>query len=160
MKKVIARFCGFIATLGPIGYVPFAPGTVATLFAVPLYFWYQQFVYSHGFNELLTTTFLIVLSYFLIKLALPLFYETDPQEIVLDEVIGLFITLYHFQFTPIVIIIGFFYFRLFDITKPFGLSALERLPGAYGVLADDIAAAAFAHFCLAWTLQFIGKFLL
>jgi phosphatidylglycerophosphatase A len=67
---------------------------------------------------------------------------------VLDEVVGMLITL---AFIPVGIagaLIGFFLFRLFDVLKPFPAGRLERLHGGLGVMADDAMAAIYANIAL------------
>ena len=46
------------------------------------------------------------------------------------------------------ILLGFLFFRLFDITKPFGIKALEKLPGGFGIVLDDVMAAIYANLAL------------
>lgn len=148
VTRSIARICKFIATLGPIGYLPFAPGTWGTLCAIFLLKWYRVGLMQLGvFTEALTTPLLVVLAYYIIKHALPACdpLEDDPQEIVLDEVAGFFVAMFSLSFAPIPLLLGFGFFRLFDIVKPFGIDALQTLPGALGILADDIAAGALAY---------------
>jgi phosphatidylglycerophosphatase A len=56
------------------------------------------------------------------------------------------------------ILLGFLLFRLFDITKPFGVKALEKLPGGFGIVLDDVMAAIYANLVLhgiAWLWFFL-----
>jgi phosphatidylglycerophosphatase A len=56
------------------------------------------------------------------------------------------------------ILLGFLLFRLFDITKPFGVKALEKLPGGFGIVLDDVMAAIYANLALhgiAWLWFFL-----
>jgi phosphatidylglycerophosphatase A len=72
----------------------------------------------------------------------------DPGPIVLDEVVGMLITL---AFIPVGIggaLIGFFLFRLFDVLKPFPAGRFEKLHGGLGVMADDAMAAIYANIVL------------
>jgi phosphatidylglycerophosphatase A len=72
----------------------------------------------------------------------------DPGPIVLDEVVGMLITL---AFIPVGLtgaIAGFFLFRVFDVIKPFPASRLEKLHGGFGVMADDAMAAIYANISL------------
>jgi phosphatidylglycerophosphatase A len=72
----------------------------------------------------------------------------DPGPIVLDEVVGMLITL---AFIPVGLpgaLIGFLLFRLFDVLKPFPAGRLERLHGGLGVMADDAMAAIYANLAL------------
>jgi phosphatidylglycerophosphatase A len=72
----------------------------------------------------------------------------DPGPIVLDEVVGMLITL---AFIPVGVtgaIAGFLLFRVFDIIKPFPARRFERLHGGLGVMADDAMAAVYANVAL------------
>ncbi|NOZ39018.1 MAG: hypothetical protein GXP24_02175 [Planctomycetes bacterium] len=69
----------------------------------------------------------------------------DPQSIVLDEIAALPIVFLGITPTgPAVWLAGWLLFRLFDITKPSPICRFERLPGGWGIMADDWAAAAVA----------------
>jgi phosphatidylglycerophosphatase A len=68
----------------------------------------------------------------------------DPGFVVIDEVAGQWITL---LFTPADWrhgLIALVLFRLFDITKPFPIRRLERLPDGWGIVFDDVAAGLYA----------------
>ena len=72
----------------------------------------------------------------------------DPGPIVLDEVVGMLITL---AFIPVGVsaaLIGFVLFRIFDVIKPFPARRLEALHGGLGVMADDAMAAIYANVSL------------
>jgi phosphatidylglycerophosphatase A len=69
----------------------------------------------------------------------------DPGPVVIDEVLGMLITL---AFVPVGVkgaIVGFVVFRVFDVVKPFPAGRLERLHGGFGVMADDAAAAVYGN---------------
>lgn len=74
----------------------------------------------------------------------------DPGPFVLDEVVGMLVAL---SFVPVettgqtirVVATAFVAFRVFDIVKPFPVSAAERIPGGVGVVADDVVAGVFAN---------------
>ncbi len=74
----------------------------------------------------------------------------DPGFVVLDEAAGMFVTLAGLPLTPATVLSGFLLFRLFDIVKPFPARQLEKLPGFWGVLLDDIAAGVYAWLCVWW----------
>ncbi|MCA1625430.1 MAG: phosphatidylglycerophosphatase A [Acidobacteria bacterium] len=83
--------------------------------------------------------------------AVELFQNKDPQQAVVDEVIGQLIT---FLFVPFTVswkfvAAGFLLFRLFDIWKPYPIDSLQNLPAGIGVCADDILAGVYAGTCLA-----------
>jgi phosphatidylglycerophosphatase A len=62
--------------------------------------------------------------------------EADPQEVVIDEVAGYFVSMYGLGVSSAVA--AFFLFRVIDIVKPFPVDSAERLPGGVGIMADDI----------------------
>lgn len=75
----------------------------------------------------------------------------DPREVTYDEVTTL--PLVYFcapSFSLSVLLAGFLLHRLFDISKPLGIRRLQRLPGGWGIMVDDIAAATLAWVVLRW----------
>lgn len=84
----------------------------------------------------------------------------DPSIVVIDEVVGMWITLLFLPKTIPVIVIGFFAFRAFDILKPQPASAFENIPHGWGIMLDDVIAGIYANVAThlgwwAWT-QIIG----
>lgn len=144
------KLCKFIATLGPVGYLP-APGTMGTLATLPLvYLLSSLFILDQCLFVLLFT----FISYFIIKNSLPYFSVSDPSYIILDEVVGCLITFIGIDLSWQSLLAGFLLFRLFDILKPFGIKRVEKIPGAWGVLLDDCAAGLLANIIL-WVLLII-----
>jgi len=77
--------------------------------------------------------------------------QKDPQQIVIDEWAGMSIALIGVNsFDWLEILLAFVLFRLFDITKPPPVNYLEKLPGEWGVMMDDIAAGLIAAALLFW----------
>ncbi|MEW5914166.1 MAG: phosphatidylglycerophosphatase A [Thermodesulfobacteriota bacterium] len=70
--------------------------------------------------------------------------EPDPGQIVLDEAAGMLTALYGLSALGWPLLAALALFRIFDILKPFPVGRLQRLPGAWGVLADDLAAGLLA----------------
>ena len=138
------RIAKFIATLGPIGYLS-APGTMGTIATLPLVYWLSTVSFAHQCAAILL---LIVVSFFIIQQALTSFKVADPSHIILDEVVGCFITFIGIPICGPTLFAGFILFRLFDILKPFGIKRLERLSGARGVLIDDCVAGLLANIVL------------
>ena len=69
----------------------------------------------------------------------------DPQSVVIDEVVGIFVTLCLVPVHPLGYATGFAAFRLFDITKPFPIGLADRkIGGGFGVMLDDALAALYA----------------
>jgi phosphatidylglycerophosphatase A len=72
----------------------------------------------------------------------------DPSSVVIDEIAGQWIALLPARASPLLLLAGFLLFRLFDILKPGPIRLAERLPGALGVMADDVLAGAAAALIL------------
>lgn len=127
-----------IVTMLYIGRIPFAPGSWASLAAVIL--WLNIF---NNLNYLLLPIISVILFFigtYFSHLALRTTNKKDPSFIVVDEWVGQWIT---FSFLPVnytIAILGFLLFRIFDISKVGPIKIFEKLPGAWGVMADDIAA--------------------
>jgi phosphatidylglycerophosphatase A len=127
-----------IATLFGIGKFPKAPGTVATLATVPL--WYVMSFLSP------MVYMLLVLGLIVLGIVAAQAYEThsgkhDSKEIVIDEVVGYLITMTWLPVTWQSAVIGFLVFRFFDIVKPPPIRQLDqKIQGGFGVMVDDIAA--------------------
>lgn len=149
INKFFGKICAFFATLGPIGYLP-APGTCGTIASIFLLWGARLLGARYGISNLVITFSVMALAFFLIQCALLVLRGKDPQEIVVDEVAGYFVAMYLFDFTLIAIALTFILFRLFDIEKPWGISSLQDLPGAWGVIADDIAAGLMAGLIVSW----------
>ena len=80
----------------------------------------------------------------------------DPHWIVIDEIIGLFVTLLGNFHTSFDLIGAFFLFRLFDITKPFPARRAEDLPQGWGVVLDDVVAGVYANLTLNLVSWLVG----
>ena len=142
--KILAQ----TATLGLIGKLP-APGTAGSLVAVISgAFIAVQF----GIGALtLATALVAILGFPAAKAHERLTGKKDAGEVVIDEVAGQWLTLLAVPIAPTLSPLylayaaaAFLLFRLFDITKIGWIKTAENLPGAAGVMADDILAAIFA----------------
>lgn len=162
--KIINWLCKQIVTLGPIGWLP-AAGTCGTLAAIPLLFALNKILAKISFlSDKVIYFLLFFILLWLVQQALECFnghdqdHNDDPGSIVIDEVFGFWITLIYMPLTVPVIAIGFVYFRLFDIFKPFGIAEAEYLPGAWGIMVDDLIAGIYAWFALVITLEVLVRF--
>lgn len=75
-------------------------------------------------------------------------HHPDPSEVVIDEVVGMMVTLAYLPWSFISIGLGFLLFRVFDIIKPPPARQLERLPGGWGIVMDDVVAGIYANLAL------------
>lgn len=140
-----SRWVIALATLGPLGRRLPAPGTWGSLAGL-LYF--AVFMQQAGTGAVLVAT--LVGGYLAVALCGEAEIRTgkkDPGEVILDEVVA--IPLCFLGWRPLqaaapgwlLLLAGFALFRLYDILKPFGIARLQSLPGGWGVVIDDLAAA-------------------
>jgi len=142
----VTRLAVFVATVGYCGYFPFAPDTVGSAAGLVVYL----FVWWTGspIVEVGLIVALFAVGVWAGTTAERYFGGVDPGPIVLDEVVGMLITL---AFIPVGIsgaLAGFFLFRVFDVIKPYPAGRFEALHGGLGVMADDAMAAVYANLCL------------
>jgi phosphatidylglycerophosphatase A len=135
---MLAKVLIQIATYFSIGRFPKAPGTVATLATIPLWYVLAQ----AGALTYMVVTFLL----FPIGVIAAQAYEDraqthDSKEIVIDEVVGYLITMTWLPINWKSAALGFVVFRVLDIAKPPPIRQLdEKIPGGFGVMADDVVA--------------------
>ncbi len=149
--KQLSRTARTIATVFGIGFAPVAPGTVASLVALPLAWLITYF--SSRFVLLLAGILAGAIGARASEPSHRAKKDKDPSECVIDEVAGQWITC---AFVPVVFgmfsihtilgyAVAFILFRIFDITKIWPINRIERItPGGLGVMLDDILAAAMA----------------
>lgn len=132
-----------LATWGGCGLIRPAPGTWGSLAALP-FAWLIVSLGGHLF--LLLATLLL----FLLGCWASHIYERsegakDPHSVVIDEVVGQWLTL---VFAPLEIstyFVCFLLFRIADITKPWPAKLIDRkMPGGLGIMLDDIVAGLYA----------------
>ena len=142
-----------IATACGVGYIPFAPGTFGS--AVGLLLW--AVLPASPTVTLAAIVGLFAAGAWAGGVAERHFATTDPGPVVVDEVMGMLITL---AFVPVGwggAVLGFLIFRAFDIVKPYPANRLERLHGGIGVMADDAMAAVYANIALRLVLAVAGR---
>jgi len=144
LRSLLESFALNVATIGPIGRLPLAPGTWGSLVSVLVLSW--GFVWL----PLPWRVPLLVGLFFAGGLAAnraeAALGTKDPQCIVVDEVVGQLLALLPLtRMAPLELGLGFVLFRLFDMLKPWPVGASESwLPGGYGIMLDDILAGIYA----------------
>jgi len=130
-----------IATVLGLGLSPFAPGTVGS--AAGLALWAAL----PGNDGWLGFTIIVVavVGTWAAGVAERRYQARDPGAVVIDEVLGMLITLFMIRPDWRLAIVGFVLFRLFDVIKPYPSNRFERLPGGLGIMADDAMAAVYAN---------------
>jgi len=140
---LVSRIGLFVATCGYLGYVPIAPGTFGSAAGLLVFF----AVRSTGSVavELATIVALFAAGVWSGTVAEHHFGGIDPGPVVLDEVVGMLITLLLLEVTITGAIVGFLVFRVLDVVKPWPSAGFEKLPGGLGVMADDGMAALYGN---------------
>ena len=133
----------FLATCGYLGYVPIAPGTFGS--AAGLAVFYAVRSTGSVAIELAVIAILFAVGIWSGTQAEEHFGGIDPGPIVLDEVVGMLITLALLPVTPAGAVVGFLVFRALDVIKPWPSAGFEKLPGGLGVMADDGMAAIYGN---------------
>ncbi|MFK7815241.1 MAG: phosphatidylglycerophosphatase A [Gammaproteobacteria bacterium] len=138
------------------GLSPKAPGTMGTIVAIPIFLAICEFT--------LSLYLLVVVLIFLIgcwtsgKTAKALKVHDHPG-IVIDEIAGYLITMIMVPITWYWVILGFLFFRLFDIWKPWPISIIDKqVKGGFGIMLDDVLAALYSLLSLhivIWSVKFL-----
>jgi phosphatidylglycerophosphatase A len=119
------------------GLSPIAPGTVASLAAWAV--WSLALPADRRLG-LAALALFALLAWFAVRFALCRLDGRDPSPVVADEWLGMWCALALIPSDPVAEGAAFLLFRLLDVLKPGPIARLERLPGAAGVIADDLAA--------------------
>jgi len=141
-----SRWALAAASFGYVGYFPWAPGTAGSVAAmVPLWFLRET---AAGWRLLLVVA-VFGLGVAVSGRAAAVWGRKDPGRVVIDEVVGYWVTMLFVPMTPFFFVAGLLLFRLFDIVKPWGIRRLEtELPTGLAIMADDVAAGLLANLCL------------
>ena len=135
-----------ISTFGYVGFFPVAPGTAGSLAALALYAlvrWIDLPVV-----ELAAIVAVFAVGVWAATRTEALLGMTDPGPIVIDEVLGMLITLAWLPLSLTGVLIGFVLFRVYDVIKPFPARRFEDLHGGWGVMLDDAMAGVYGQVTL------------
>lgn len=131
-----------IATLGPVGRLPLAPGTWGSLVGAAAYLGIRGMPWPLA---VLTGAAVLALAVYASDRAERALARKDPSEVVIDEFAASWIALAGLT-TRLDLVLAFAVFRVFDVTKPFPARWLQdHAPGGWGVVLDDVAVAIYAN---------------
>ena len=140
---LLRRIGVFIATCAYVGYAPVAPGTFGSVIGLAVFY-----VVRHQRSTTVEVAVIVALA------AVGLWSATeaehhfggiDPGPVVIDEVIGMLITLAFIPVNMAGAIVAFLIFRFLDVVKPWPARRLEQLPGGFGVVLDDMMAGVYGN---------------
>lgn len=147
----------FTTVLGA-GYSPIAPGTAGAIVGcIALWLFERYHLVSTTSTPIVFISLIIVTTVLGIIATNKLETEwgKDPQKVVVDEVIGMWITMLFVPLTWLNLLLGFILFRFFDIAKPLGIRKMESLGGGLGVMADDMLAGIYGNIVLLIIIKFL-----
>lgn len=136
-----------VATCACAGYFPVAPGTVGSAAGLLVYF-AVRLAFPGAAFEAAAIAVVFAAGTWAATVAEGHFGRKDPGPVVIDEVLGMLVTLAWLDVGLSGAITGFLMFRVFDIIKPYPAGKLEDLPSGLGVMADDAMAGVYAHLAL------------
>ena len=140
MKMIKNKIALILASGFGSGYSPIAPGTAGSLLALVIWWLAPPFFWVSALF-LALSLFLGVWSATQAEKK----WGHDNGKIVIDEVAGMWISLLFLPKTWVVFLIAFFMFRAMDIIKPLGARQIQKLPGGWGVVADDVLAGIYTN---------------
>jgi phosphatidylglycerophosphatase A len=132
-----------VATFGYVGFFPVAPGTVGSLAALALYALIR-------WVDLAAFEALVIIAVFAKGVwastrAERILGTEDPGPVVIDEVLGMLLTLAWLPLSLTAVALGFVLFRVLDIVKPWPARQCERAPGGWGIMLDDAMAGVYGQ---------------
>jgi phosphatidylglycerophosphatase A len=142
-----------IATGFYSGNLPKAPGTWGSLVGLLLFF------ILHALSlpaYLAVVAGLFVVGSFAAGEAEKILDNRDPGVVVIDEIVGMLITMVAVPATPLTMVLGFIFFRIFDIAKPFPVNFFDqRFHGGLGIMLDDVMAGIYSLIILQLLVRFV-----
>ena len=136
-----------VATLGGVGNAKYAPGTWGSLVALLCFI----FISHQNLNIEFLVAGITIFAVYISEIVSVDLIEKDHKAIVIDELAGMWIAAYpaiHYSSQDeriVFVVLAFILFRIFDITKPFPISYIDRnIKGGLGIVLDDVVAGLIA----------------
>ena len=136
------KFSEFFGTICYVGHIPFAPGTFGSLVALIAWYYLKPLISDPLF--LLITGAIFFFGIVVTDILITVWNDDDPKQVVIDEWVGMWISLYLVPHSVKWGLIAFFLFRIFDIFKPGPVKAMDDMHDATGVMLDDVVAGVLA----------------
>lgn len=138
------------------GFSPIASGTAGSALGLLVYLLIPGFADPYVIMPVTVGLFLLGVE---AAERLEAYYGHDPSQVTIDEVVGMWVSLFLLPSSVFLAVLGFFLFRLFDIIKPFPARMFDRSRGGFGIMMDDVVAAVYTNIALhivAAVQQFTG----
>jgi len=147
MKRNKLLIWKLVASGFGLGYSSIAPGTMGALGALVPAILILKFAPAANY-WLLSLVLIFTILGVIGANKLRYLWGKDPSKIVVDEMVGMWISLLWVGSNWATIVAAFILFRFFDIVKPFGIRRSEQLSGGQGVMVDDILAGIYTNLIL------------
>ena len=148
LKKLLALL---IASGMGVGYFPVAPGTAGALLGLVLVWICRPF---SVFILIFMIFALLVIGIWSAGKTCQILKKKDASQVVIDEIVGMMVTMIGIPLTPYWLLVGFLIFRLFDIVKPSPAKYFdEKVSGGLGVMMDDVIAGIYGNIVLQLMLR-------
>lgn len=138
-----------VSTFFYIGYLPFMPGTFASIFALAVFY----FIRGNAFINLALALAVISLGFLSSGKAEKIFKSKDPSCVVIDEAAGMFLALLFLPPKLSIMILALVLFRILDILKPYPIKKIQNLRGSSGIMGDDLLAGLCVNLVLQLALK-------
>jgi len=148
-RTLVDRLTLFLAQGCGMGWSRIGPGTAGSLGAV-LLAWPLKLLLPQPLAYLAMVIVVICFGVWICHQATRILAVKDPGSVVLDEIAAVFLIYCFVPWTWWTALAGFILFRILDIAKPWPIRVLERMPGGWGIMADDLFAGGLVGFLL-WT---------
>jgi phosphatidylglycerophosphatase A len=152
MKHFAAKV---VSTCFGIGYFPAAPGTVTSIVAILCYLIIPAL---HELPVLLLLVFITAAAGIWSGSLMEERFGEDPSIVTIDELSGQWLALAALPAGILPALLALAFFRFFDIAKPGPVDAAQRLPGGWGIMADDLLAGFFANLSVRVVLALLPLF--
>ncbi len=136
-----------VATVFGVGYSPIAPGTVGSIFGCLIVYIISLFVEINPVVLLAAIALAYAIGFWATK-QLETLWPHDDNRIVIDEALGIFVSLLFLPYSPKLLICALVIFRIFDIFKPLGIRRIDNFHSGHAVMFDDILAGIYTNIVL------------
>ncbi|OIO74351.1 MAG: hypothetical protein AUJ85_05665 [Elusimicrobia bacterium CG1_02_37_114] len=127
------------------GYIPLAPGTFGTILSAVVYW---QLFPKNTTMQIIIVSLSIIIAIIVAGQSEKETGRKDDRRIVIDEIVGFWVCMLFIPHRITFFAAGFLLFRFFDIIKIPPVKKLEKLPGGFGIVLDDIAAGVMTNIVL------------
>ncbi|MEI6692544.1 MAG: phosphatidylglycerophosphatase A [Chlorobium sp.] len=144
-----------VSTCFGIGYFPVAPGTVTSALAVMCYAFVPA---MHNASVLISLVLICIPAGIWAGTIMERQHGSDPSIVTIDELAGQWLALVALPEGLLPVVLSFVFFRFFDIAKPGPVDAVQRFPGGWGIMSDDVLAGLFTNLSVRGVLALLTVF--